>query len=163
MKRSMRCLLAAALLCAVGTAHAADTLKDCALDKLDGSGKLDLSKQPGKLVYVDFWASWCGPCKQSFPFMNKLKKQFEAKGVTVVAISVDKDPRDAVEFLKDHPADFTVVSDPASKCAKAAAVKGMPTSYIVGKDGTILYTHKGFRPADMEEITKQLQLMSEKQ
>lgn len=162
MKLSKRWPLALALVCALGTSQAAESLQACQLDKIDGSGKVDLGKHTGKLVYVDFWASWCGPCKQSFPFMNKLKKQFEAKGVSVVAISVDKDVKDAVEFLKDHPADFTVVSDPSSKCAKAAAVKGMPSSYIVTPNGEILYVHKGFRPSDMEEITKKLQLMTEK-
>jgi thiol-disulfide isomerase/thioredoxin len=162
MKLSKRWPLALAMVCALGTSHAAESLQDCRLDKIDGSGKVDLGQHTGKLVYVDFWASWCGPCKQSFPFMNKLKKQFEAKGVSVVAISVDKDVKDAVEFLKDHPADFTVATDPSSKCAKAAAVKGMPSSYIVTPNGEILYAHKGFRPSDMEEITKKLQSMTEK-
>lgn len=149
--------LAAALV--LGNAGAA--LPNCAPEKLDGSGALDLSKLPGRYVYVDFWASWCGPCKESFPFMNKLKKQFEAKGVTVLAITVDKQLGDAREFLKTNPADFMVAADNAGKCSKDLLVKGMPSSYLIDKTGKILYAHKGFRPGDTEAITKQLQLLTD--
>jgi cytochrome c biogenesis protein CcmG/thiol:disulfide interchange protein DsbE len=132
------------------------TAATCRLDKIDGSGKLDLSQFHGQYVYVDFWASWCGPCKQSFPFMNIMKKQFESKGLTVVGVSVDKDVNDAREFLKEHPAQFVVAKDIEGKCAKEMVVKGMPSSYILGKNGEVLFTHKGFRPSDMEAITKKL-------
>jgi cytochrome c biogenesis protein CcmG, thiol:disulfide interchange protein DsbE len=162
MNNSLRWPIAAALALTLGSANAAGVLSACAPEKLDGSGAIDLTKQPGRFVYVDFWASWCGPCKQSFPFMNSLKKQFEAKGVTVVAITVDKQLADATDFLKDHPADFVTVHDNAGKCAKELGVKGMPSSYIIDKNGAILFAHKGFRPADMETITRQLQQLTEK-
>lgn len=157
MVNPKRLLTSLALACAQQLGSA----QGCLPDKLDGSGKLDLALYAGRYVYVDFWASWCVPCKQSFPFMNELKKQFEAKGVTVLAITVDRDLGQAREFLKDNPAAFQVAADSAGLCAKAMAVKGMPSSYILGKQGELLYAHKGFRPSDMEAITQKLQQLSE--
>lgn len=155
-----RLVLPLLLSCAM-TANTAQAAS-CTLDKLDGSGKVELSQFKGKYVYLDFWASWCGPCKQSFPFMNSIKKQFEAKGITVLAVTVDKEAKDATEFLKDNPANFLVARDSDGKCAKEMAVKGMPTSYILDKNGEVIFTHKGFRPSDVAAITKQLEQLSEK-
>ncbi len=156
--RFMPFLLALALSANIAPAFAAN----CSLDKFDGPGKLELSQFRGRVVYVDFWASWCGPCKQSFPFMNDIKKKYEAKGITVVAISTDEKKADATEFLKDQSPKFIVAHDADGSCAKTLGVKSMPSSYILGKNGEVIYTHKGFRPSDMAEITKQLDLVSDK-
>lgn len=145
----------------IGSATAAPALP-CAPDRLDGGGKLDLSRLPGRIVYVDFWASWCTPCKQSFPFMNDVVQRFEAKGVTVLAVSVDSDPALARDFLKEHPARFQVALDSAGQCAKAMGVKGMPTSVILGRGGEVLHVHKGFRPDDVATLNQLLQQLSEK-
>ncbi|WP_417348867.1 TlpA family protein disulfide reductase [Ferrimonas sp.] len=100
-------------------------------------------------VYVDFWASWCGPCRRSFPFMNQLLKDFGPKGVTVVAINLDVDKADAAKFLEQFPADFPIVYDPEFALADAYGVGGMPSSYLI-QDGIIIQTHVGFRPKDAE-------------
>ncbi len=147
---------------ALGSNSSVALAANCALEKFDGPGKLELSQFRGRYVYVDFWASWCGPCKQSFPFMNEIKKAYEAKGITVVAISTDEKSSDATEFLKDQQAKFTVVRDGDGKCAKEFGVKSMPSSYILGKNGEVIYSHKGFRPSDKAEILKQLELVSDK-
>lgn len=141
----------------INAAHSTDMLKQCMPQKLDSAEKIDLSQLPGRMIYVDFWASWCEPCKQSFPFMNNLKQQFEGKGVSIIAITVDRDLIDAKNFLKEHSASFLIAHDTDGKCAQEMAVKGMPSSYIMNKKGEILYSHKGFRPSDSEKITKQLQ------
>ena len=134
----------------------------CAPEKLTGLGTVDLAQFRGRIVYVDYWASWCASCKQSFPFMNDLKKQFESKGVTVVAISTDKDSKEALEFLNDNKADFIVARDTDSKCRKEFGVKTMPSSYILGKNGELLHTHKSFVKSDIPAITKELQALVDK-
>jgi len=98
----------------------------------------------GKVVYVDFWASWCGPCRGSFPWLKSLHERFADKGLVVVAINLDKSRDDADAFLAKYPAPFTVAFDPAGKTAEAFHVAAMPTSFIVGRDGTLLHTHAGF-------------------
>ncbi len=109
------------------------------------SGPVKLSALRGKVVYVDFWASWCGPCKQSFPWMNEMQSKYGAQGFTVVGINVDKKRTDAETFLKGTPAKFTVAYDEKGVSPTAYQVKGMPSSYLVDRDGKIIATHMGFR------------------
>ncbi len=99
-----------------------------------------------KVVLVDFWASWCGPCRLSFPWMAALQQQYGTKGLTIVAIDLDKDRSLADAFLAEHPAPFRVAFDPAGKTAEAFAVSTMPSSFVLGPDGTVLYAHSGFDP-----------------
>ena len=109
-------------------------------------GSVSLDSLQGKVVYVDFWASWCGPCRQSFPWMKTLYDRYASKGLVIVAINLDKDRGAAESFLQKFPAPFTVAFDPSGKTAKAFKVWGMPTSYIVSRTGTVLSTHAGFDP-----------------
>ncbi|WP_169307062.1 TlpA disulfide reductase family protein [Ferrimonas sediminicola] len=100
-------------------------------------------------VYLDFWASWCGPCRRSFPFMNQLVADYGPRGVTVVAVNLDVDREDAAKFLRQFPANFPIVYDPEFALADAYGVGGMPSSYLI-KDGEIVQTHIGFRPGDAD-------------
>ncbi len=111
----------------------------------------------GKVVLIDFWASWCGPCRQSFPWMNDVYSRYAAQGFRVVAIDLDKSRDLADEFLAEHPATFTVAFDPAGKTAEAFDVSAMPTSYLVGRDGQILYSHAGFDPRRTASLENQIQ------
>ncbi|SDI75843.1 Thiol-disulfide isomerase or thioredoxin [Ferrimonas sediminum] len=106
-------------------------------------------------VYVDFWASWCGPCRRSFPFMNQLVQDFGDKGLTVVAINLDVDKQDADRFLTEFPANFAIVYDPDFTLAEAYQVGGMPSSYLIHR-GEIIETHVGFRPKDAEQTRETL-------
>ena|SRR5687768_11244892 len=121
----------------------------------DGGGQqVDLSKLRGSVVYVDFWASWCGPCKRSFPWMNEMSRKYAAKGLHIVAINVDKKRDDADRFLKASPAEFTVVYDAAGGTPAAWQVKSMPSSYLVDASGRIAWVENGFkddRKAEVEE------------
>lgn len=123
-------------------------------------GTVCLDSLRGKVVYVDFWASWCVPCKQSFPWMKSLNDRYAGKGLVIVAINLDKDRGAADTFLDKFPASFQVAFDPSGKTAKAFKVWGMPTSYIVSPTGTILSTHPGFdakrAPAIESEIAAAL-------
>jgi len=120
-------------------------------------GTVSLDSLQGKVAYIDFWASWCGPCKQSFPWMKTLHERYASKGLVIVAINLDKDRKAADEFLAKYPAPFTVAFDPSGKTAKAFQVWGMPTSYLVGPTGAILATHSGFDPKRTAMIESQIQ------
>ncbi|HET9950512.1 MAG TPA: TlpA disulfide reductase family protein [Candidatus Eisenbacteria bacterium] len=109
-------------------------------------GIVDSDSLRGKLVLVDFWASWCGPCQQSFPWMAEMYARYSGKGFTIVAVNLDKERGLAEEFLGKHNVAFPVAFDPSGKTAKAYQVWGMPTSFLVGPKGEILSTHMGFDP-----------------
>ena len=110
------------------------------------NGTVDLDSLRGKLVLVDFWASWCGPCQKSFPWMASMYEKYASKGLVVVAVNLDKDRGLANDFLAKQKAPFLVAYDPSGKTAKAYKVWGMPTSYLVNTKGEIVYTHMGFDP-----------------
>ncbi len=115
-----------------------------------------LSDYKGKTVYLDFWASWCGPCKQSFPWMNEMQSRYGAKGFRVLGVNVDQKTEDAKAFLKDTPARFDVAFDPSGKTPKTYAIKGMPTSVLIGPDGKVLSVHSGFRNEQRAELEAQI-------
>ena len=102
----------------------------------------------GKVVYVDFWASWCGPCRQSFPWMADLQRRYGPQGFEVVAINVDKKRADAERFLASTPAAFTVVYDPAGATPSAWDVRAMPSSYLIDRQGRVVHVDQGFREMD---------------
>lgn len=107
-------------------------------------GSLSLADFKGKVVLVDFWASWCGPCRQSFPWMNKLQKTYQAEGLEVVAINLDQDVELAKEFLQEVPAQFTVLLDTDAQLPGEYGVMGMPSSYLIDRSGKIRAQHIGF-------------------
>lgn len=113
---------------------------------------VDLADFKGKLTYVDFWASWCGPCRQSFPWMNEMQAKYGARGLQVVGINLDRKRDDAERFLAELPATFTIAFDAAGDSAKRFGVKGMPTSVLVGPDGKVLYMHTGFRNEERAQL-----------
>ncbi|HLO96680.1 MAG TPA: TlpA disulfide reductase family protein [Burkholderiaceae bacterium] len=121
----------------------------------DLSGKAQaLHKPQARLTYLDFWASWCGPCRQSFPFMNELQARYGAQGLRVVAVNLDAQTGDAQRFLAQMPAQFEVLLDPAGESARQYAVRGMPSSALIGADGRVLRWHQGFRAEDRAELEK---------
>jgi thiol-disulfide isomerase/thioredoxin len=117
-----------------------------------GIGADRLSKLKGKVVYVDFWASWCGPCRQSFPWMNEMQGKYGARGLQIVAVNLDAKRADADQFLAQVPARFSVGFDAKGDSAKQFGVKGMPTSVLIGPDGKVLAIHQGFKDEDRKEL-----------
>ncbi|MGC2167090.1 MAG: TlpA disulfide reductase family protein [Gallionella sp.] len=135
---------------------------DCALATLSDKQTHTLNEFRGKVLYVDFWASWCGPCAQAFPFLNTTANTFRDRGLQVVGINVDEHADDANKFLHKHPADFLIVADAKAQCPKDFAVMGMPSSYLIDRKGVIRYTHLGFRQSDTEQLKQQIeQLLAE--
>lgn len=107
---------------------------------LEGS----LPELNNKVVLVDFWATWCGPCKESFPGYSKLQSELAGRGFTIVAVSMDKKARDYEEFLKRFAPTFPTVRDGAFKLAGIVRPPGMPTSYLLDKHGVLRSVHSGF-------------------
>jgi cytochrome c biogenesis protein CcmG/thiol:disulfide interchange protein DsbE len=116
------------------------------------TGPLTLREHRGRIVYLDFWASWCGPCRLSFPWMSAMQARYGDLGLQVLAVSLDARPDDARRFLAANPPGFQVAFDPAGESARRFAVRAMPTSVLIGADGRVIATHAGFRPADREPL-----------
>lgn len=110
----------------------------------------------GKVVYVDFWASWCQPCKQSFPWLNEMQNKYSAQGLTVLGVNVDAKRSDADTFLAEVPAKFTLAFDVKGATPQLFEAKGMPSSYLIGRDGKILSTHIGFRPDERQVLESKI-------
>lgn len=108
----------------------------------------------GKVLYIDFWASWCGPCKESFPWLNQMHKKYKDKGLTIVGINLDKDQSQADDFLKKHPALFPIFFNADGSLAKKYGVKGMPYTVIIDKNGKVLDSHIGFHADKTEQYIK---------
>lgn len=109
----------------------------------------------GKVVLVDFWASWCAPCKKSFPSLNALHQRYKAQGVVVIGVSVDEDPVKMNLFLKQHPASFPIVRDQSQKFVKALQIGAMPTTVLVDRRGTIRFVNSGFKGTESESAIEQ--------
>jgi thiol-disulfide isomerase/thioredoxin len=117
-------------------------------------GEFHLDAYRGKVVYLDFWASWCGPCKQSFPWMNSIQSKYADKGLVIVAINVDTTREDAAKFLQQVPAKFKIAYDPKGEVAKQYAIKGMPSSFLIGRDGKVVSAHTGFNNGSREQLER---------
>ena len=115
-------------------------------------GLAEVQKTKGQYIYIDYWASWCGPCRQSFPWMNALQVKLGPKGLKVVAVNVDAKRADADKFLTHTPAQFTIAFDPQGESAKKLAIKTMPTSMLVNPEGKVLFVHSGFRAEEKEPL-----------
>jgi len=133
-----------------------DAAPSCAAAVLDTGAPMSPSDYRGQVVYLDFWASWCGPCRESFPFMNELQRDLAGKGLRIIAIGVDKTAAEARRFLDRYPAQFTVALDTASACPTAYRLEGMPSSFVIDRTGTVRAVHTGFRDKDRSEIRRQL-------
>lgn len=145
----MRCLLVGLCLLLV-TATRADS-------------PFDLTNLRGRVVYLDFWASWCGPCKQSFPWMQAMKETYERQGLTVVAVNLDSGRADANKFLAQFKPTFDVRFDPRGELAESYKIEGMPSSVLIDRHGVTRFTHVGFRPVDGAIYEAQLrELLAEK-
>ena len=118
---------------------------------------LDLGAYRGKVVYLDFWASWCGPCKQSFPWMKSLQHTYGRRGLVVVAVDLDRDRADAQRFLARFHPDFRVVYDPVGALAQKYAVAGMPTTLLIDRRGRVRDRHIGFLPSKAAGYERQVE------
>ena len=110
-----------------------------------------LGEVTGRVVWVDFWASWCAPCRRSFPWMNEMLGKYQSQGLQIIGVNLDKERDLAATFLAETPADFDLRYDPAGALAERYGVQAMPSSFLLDAEGNVIATHFGFRFADAEE------------
>jgi thiol-disulfide isomerase/thioredoxin len=103
-----------------------------------------MEQHKGKVVYVDFWASWCVPCRKSFPWMNAMQVKYQDQGLVVLSINLDAQATLAEKFLTETPANFDIIYDAKGKLAKKFQLKGMPSSYLFNRQGKLISAHSGF-------------------
>lgn len=118
---------------------------------------LDLAAHKGKVVYVDFWASWCGPCRQSFPWMKAMHEKYGKDGLVIIAVNVDQERKLADAFLAEFNPAFTVLFDDKGALASQFKVQTMPSSYLLDRQGKPRFKHLGFHEAKREQYEKEFQ------
>ena len=110
-----------------------------------------LAEWEGKVVVVDFWASWCVPCRRSFPWMNAMIEKYADDGLVIVAVNLDNDRAAADAFLNEIPANFEIRFDPEASLAREFGVEAMPNSFVYGRDGELVARHLGFKVKKQDE------------
>jgi thiol-disulfide isomerase/thioredoxin len=127
----------------------------------DSSQQVRLGDLKGRVVYLDFWATWCPPCRKSFPWMDEMQAQYGDQGLTVVAVSVDKKPELIEKFIAQLEPHFIVAHDPSGSVAKTYKLRAMPTSYLIDREGRLVKTHMGFRSKDRDKLENEIKALLE--
>jgi len=127
---------------------------DLALESLNGAGKASVAS--GKVTIIDFWATWCEPCKKSFPKYQELYTKYKASGLEILAVSVDDESNGVPDFAKTHGAKFPVGWDKGHKAADCFKPENMPSAYVIDKKGVVRFVHKGYHPCEEAELEKEI-------
>ncbi len=118
--------------------------------------KLDLDEYKNKVVYIDFWASWCGPCRKSFPWINAMQEKYADKGLVIIGVNLDADVEQAHKFLEKTPAKFKLFSDPNGTLAEQYKLIGMPSSFVLDGNGEVRHRHVGFKKSSVNDYEKSI-------
>lgn len=160
MKKFISLILLSAALLSVDVNAEVVAAPDLKLPTIDGT--VQLSALKGEVVYLDFWASWCLPCKKSFPWMERMQQRYGEQGFKIVAVNLDKDKALADEFLKQKDVSFTVAFDASGSSASKYKLRGMPSSYLIGRDGKVHASHIGFRDKDKDKLEQAVKTLLNK-
>ena len=128
------------------------------LPSLDGK-TIGTTELRGRIVLLNFWASWCGPCRTEMPILNQLAKQYGARGVSIVGVNVEPERKPALDWLKTTPVNFPVLFDADSKVSASYQVTGMPTTVIFDRKGVVRYVHKSYTPGTENEYLDQIRAL----
>ncbi|MGB5366453.1 MAG: TlpA disulfide reductase family protein [Polyangiales bacterium] len=158
--KTLLCALAAMLMTASGARALTPGDAPPAIDMPDQTGtNVELAALKGKVVLVDFWASWCGPCKKEMPVLEALNVKYAAQGLVIVGVNIDSSSKKMNKFLKGTPVSFRIVHDRKLVVANRYEPETMPTSYFIGRDGTVRYVHKGFAKGDAEVLEERVKAL----
>ena len=124
---------------------------------LDGAKPISLGAYRGKVVYLDFWASWCPPCLVSLPQLEELRKQFPSDQFQILAVNVDQDPAKARKFLARTQVGYPSATDPKGRLPESFGIETMPTSFLIDRRGVIRHVHHGFRKGDVAPLRERIQ------
>jgi thiol-disulfide isomerase/thioredoxin len=116
-----------------------------------GGNSLSLAQYKGQVVMLNFWASWCGPCRQEMPLLENIYKKYNKMGFTLIGVNVEPDSKAADDWLKQTPVSFPIIYDKDSSVSKAYDVSGMPSTVIIDRKGNIRVLHRGYKPGDENE------------
>ena len=126
------------------------------VDTLSGK-RIDVASYKGRVLLLDVWASWCGPCKEELPMLDAMAKRLKSKGIEILAVSVDQERANVDKFLRHHGRwSLTVAHDPAGVIAERLSPEKMPTSYVIDRSGIVRYVNAGFVPDDAATIERRL-------
>jgi peroxiredoxin len=116
-----------------------------------GTTPLGLDKLRGQVVMVNFWASWCGPCREEFPLLDQVYKKYKTLGFTMLGVNVEPESKDAEGFIAKTPVTFPIVFDKDSSVSKLYHVEGMPSTVLIDRNGVLRWVHRGYKPGDENE------------
>lgn len=147
------------LLVFAGSVSAAELAPDFVGLDIHDEKPLRLSDFKGKVVFLDFWASWCPPCLLSLPAYDKMRAEISSIDFEIIAINVDEDPEDGIFFLEDHPVSYPVLKDPVGDIGKPYKVRSLPVSFLLDRDGNIVQSYRSFSLGDEEEIKAEIEAL----
>lgn len=159
MRRALVAVLLAFLAPAAGAVEAGAAAPSLTLPALGPGSPLSIEAQRGKVVYVDFWASWCVPCRLSMPALDALQKKHGPRGFVVIGVNKDVSVADAERFLKRMPVGFSLAADPADAAARAFDVKAMPSGYLLDRRGVVRRVHRGFTEETARSLEQDVQAL----
>ena len=136
-----------------------DVVPEFRLPRLDAGGTVSLDEHRGKVIYLDFWASWCPPCVTAMPILEEWRREFGPRGFEVVAVNVDRDPEKARRFLESRRVGYASASDPAGELPQRFEIATMPTSFLIDRQGIVRRVHQGFRRSDAARIRDEVRAL----
>jgi thiol-disulfide isomerase/thioredoxin len=150
--------LAALLLAAAWPAAATDGAVPAPQFSLESraGGQVSLADLKGQVVMINFWASWCGPCRQEFPALDQIYGKYKPMGFTLVAINVESEKADAEKFLGATPVSFPILFDPDNTVSGKYGVSAMPTTVLVDRQGRVRWQHRAYKPGDEAKYIEQI-------
>ncbi|MBL4867549.1 MAG: TlpA family protein disulfide reductase [Pseudomonadales bacterium] len=149
-------LLVGAATVSASTVKVGEPAPKLELPNLAGTGSVSLEQYKGKVVYLDFWASWCAPCRKSFPHFQLMREELGQFGFEILGVNVDENVKDAKSFLEKIHVDFPILLDPQGNSAETFGLTGMPTSYLIDQQGIVRMVHQGFKEKDIRIIKQKI-------
>jgi peroxiredoxin len=162
VERRVFVLCAALALAPVVSARAVEPggqAPNCELRALEDERRTELAEFRGSVLWVDFWASWCGQCAESFPFLDDMHAQLAGRGLRVIAVNLDEERDRASDFVSRHRVAFAQLADPDARCARLFGVQAMPAAYLVDRRGIVRHVHSGFRAGEADDLRRRVEAL----